>query len=50
LAFLQVEGCKQIVYDVNNMTEEIKLKMKNYDIKAVSTDFIDGNIVVSRHI
>jgi hypothetical protein len=31
------------------MTEEIKLKMKNYDIKVVSTDFIDGNIVVSRH-
>jgi Thioredoxin domain len=40
------EGCKQIVYDVNNMTEEIKLKMKNYGIKAVPTTIIDGNIKV----
>jgi hypothetical protein len=24
------EGCKQIVYDLNNMTEDIKTKMKNY--------------------
>jgi tRNA U54 and U55 pseudouridine synthase Pus10 len=40
------EGCKQIVYDVNNMTEEIKVKMKNYGIKAVPTTIIDGNITV----
>ena len=40
------EGCKQIVYDVNNMTEEIKVKMKNYGIKAVPTTIIDGNIKV----
>ena len=40
------EGCKQIVYDVNKMTEEIKVKMKNYGIKAVPTTIIDGNIKV----
>ena len=40
------EGCKQIVYDVNNMTEEIKAKMKNYGIEAVPTTIIDGNIKV----
>jgi hypothetical protein len=38
------EGCKQIVYDVNNMTEEIKVKMNEYGIKAVPTTVIDGNI------
>jgi hypothetical protein len=40
------EGCNQIVYDVNNMTEEIKLKMKKYGVKAVPTTIIDGNIKV----
>jgi hypothetical protein len=38
------EGCRQIVYYVNNMTEDIKVKMKEYDIKAVPTTIIDGNI------
>jgi hypothetical protein len=38
------KGCKQIVYDVNNMTKHIKTKMKNYDIKAVPTTIIDGKI------
>ena len=38
--------CNQIVYDINNMTEEIKVKMRDYDIKAVSTTIIDGNIKV----
>jgi hypothetical protein len=28
------------------MTEEIKVKMRDYDIKAVSTTIIDGNIKV----
>jgi hypothetical protein len=28
------------------MTEEIKLKLKNYGIKAVPTTIIDGNIKV----
>jgi hypothetical protein len=40
------EGCNQIVYDVNNMTEEIKQKMKVFDVKAVPTTIIDGKIKV----
>ena len=40
------EGCKQVVYDVNNMTEDLKVKMKNYGVKAVPTTVIDGNIKV----
>ena len=36
------EGCNQTVYDVNNMTDEIKVKMKKYSIKAVPTTIIDG--------
>ncbi len=39
-------GCKQIVYDVNNMNEEIKTKMKNYGVKSVPTTVIDGKINV----
>jgi predicted DsbA family dithiol-disulfide isomerase len=31
---------------VNNMTEEIKVKMKEYDVKAVPTTIIDGKIKV----
>lgn len=40
------QECKQIVYDTNNLTEEIKLKMKNYDVRAVPTTIIDGQIKV----
>jgi glutaredoxin 3 len=41
------EGCNQIVYDINNnMTEEIKVKMRDYGVKAVPTTIIDGNIKV----
>ena len=40
------EGCKQIVYDLNNMTEYVKTKMKNYGVKAVPTIIIDGNIKI----
>jgi len=40
------EGCNQIVYDVNNMTEEIKVKMRDYDIKSVPITIIDGKIKV----
>jgi hypothetical protein len=29
------QGCKQVVYDVNNITDEIKQKMKNYAVRAV---------------
>ena len=38
------EGCMQIVYDLNNITEEIKTKMKNYGIKAVPNTIIDCSI------
>ncbi len=34
------------IYDINNMTEEIKLKMKNYGVRAVPTTIIDGSIKV----
>jgi hypothetical protein len=40
------EGCQQIVYNVNAMTEEVKVKMKNYGVKAVPTTIIDGEIKV----
>lgn len=40
------EGCNQLVYDVNKMTEEIKQKMKNYGIKSVPTTVIDGEVKV----
>jgi len=40
------EGCNQIAYDVSHMTEEVKLKMKKYNVKAVPTTIIDGNIKV----
>ncbi len=39
-------SCNQIIYDVNNMTEEIKVKMKEYGVKAVPTTVIDGKIKV----
>ena len=38
------EGCSQTVYDVNNITEGIKVKMKDYGVKAVPTTIIDGKI------
>ncbi len=40
------KGCEQIIYDVNNMTNEVKIKMKEYEINAVPTTIIDGNIKV----
>lgn len=40
------EGCSLTTYDVNNMTEEIKVKMKDYGVKAVPTVIIDGKIKV----
>jgi protein-disulfide isomerase len=43
---VSAKGCNQIVYDVNNMTEEIKVKMRDYGVKAVPTTIIDGNIKV----
>jgi hypothetical protein len=32
------EGCSQIIYDINNMTDEVKRKMRCYGIKAVPTE------------
>jgi hypothetical protein len=40
------EGCNRIVHDVNNMTEEIKVNMKNYGVTAVPTTIIDRKIKV----
>lgn len=40
------QGCKQIIYDTNKMSDEIKTKMKQYDIRAVPTTIIDGEIKV----
>jgi hypothetical protein len=40
------EGCQQIVYDVNSMTDTIKTKMKEYGVRSVPTTVIDGEIKV----
>ena len=40
------KGCSQIIYDVNNMTDEVKLKIKEYDVKAVPTTIIDEEIKI----
>jgi protein-disulfide isomerase len=40
------QGCQQTVYDVNEMTDKIKRKMKEYGITSVPTTIIDGNIKV----
>ncbi|MGI0045519.1 MAG: thioredoxin family protein [Nitrososphaeraceae archaeon] len=40
------EGCNQIVYDINNITNEIKSKMRDYGIKSVPSTIIDGRIKI----
>jgi protein-disulfide isomerase len=40
------EGCSQMIYDVNDMTDEVKRKMRRYGIKAVPTAVIDGGIEI----
>ena len=40
------QGCRQVVYDVNKMSDNVKTKMKDYEIKAVPTTIIDGKIKV----
>ena len=40
------EGCIQIVYNVNEVTEEIHKKINDYDVTAVPTIVVDGNIKV----
>jgi predicted DsbA family dithiol-disulfide isomerase len=36
----------QTVYDINNLTDDIKRKMREYGITSVPTTIIDGNIKV----
>ena len=40
------QGCNQTVYDINNITNYIKRKMKEYEITSVPTTIIDRNIKV----
>ena len=40
------QGCEQIIYNINSMTEGLKTKMKVYGVKAVPTTVIDGSIKV----
>ena len=40
------EGCKRIVYNINNMSNDVKAKMNNYRINAVPTTIIDGKIKI----
>lgn len=40
------QGCNQTVYDVNEMTDEVKRKMKDYSVTSVPTTIIDGSIKV----
>jgi protein-disulfide isomerase len=40
------QGCSQTVYDVNNLTEKTKKKMKEYGIASVPTTIIDSRIKV----
>jgi glutaredoxin 3 len=40
------EGCNQIIYDVNIMTDKIKSKIRDYGVKAVPSIIIDGKIRV----
>lgn len=40
------QGCNQTVYDVNNLTDDVKTKMKEYRITSVPTTIIDCSIKV----
>jgi glutaredoxin 3 len=40
------QGCNQPVYDINNMTDEVKRKAKDYGISSLPTTIIDGNTKV----
>ena len=33
------KGCKQLVYDINNMTNDIKIKIKDYEGKFCPDDY-----------
>jgi len=40
------KSCSTIIYDINNVNKEIRLKMKNYGVLAVPATIIDGKIKV----
>jgi hypothetical protein len=40
------EGCNQIVYDINNITDDIKLKLRDYSVKSVPTTIIDSKFKI----
>jgi len=40
------ERCKQIVYDIDSINDDTKIKMKDYGIKAIPTTIIDGKIKI----
>ncbi len=40
------KGCSQTVYDVNNVTDEVKGKMRDYGVTSMPTTIIDGDIKV----
>lgn len=40
-------GCTQIVLDVNQATEEVEAKMREYGVNAVPTIVIDGEIKIT---
>jgi hypothetical protein len=40
------EGYSQTVYDVNNIDRMVKVKMKDYFVKAVPTTIIDAKIKI----
>jgi len=41
------EGCQQMVYNINNMTDTIKTKLMDYGIALVPTTIIDGKIKIA---
>ena len=40
------QGCNQTVYDVNNMTDDVKRKMREYRVTSIPITIIAGNIKV----
>jgi hypothetical protein len=40
------QGCNQTIYDINKMTDDVKRKIKDYDVTSVPTIIIDGTIKV----
>ena len=47
IAVGKCRGCTQIVLDVNQATEEVKAKMRDYGVNAVPTIVIDGEIKIT---